>query len=67
MNGDSDEEAATTLSYMAFDHITWVPRYSIFINKDIGTLKCEAKACIQCDDFFDGVFIPEFILSGPNT
>ena len=39
MNGDSDEVRGN-LSYMAFDHVTWKPRYNILLNPDLKTLKC---------------------------
>ena len=67
MNGDSDEVRAN-LSYMAFDHVTWTPRYNILINPDSKTLKCEAKACIKCQNIFeDEITFPELVLTGSKT
>ena len=62
MKGDSDE-ARANLSFMAFDHVTWTPRYNILIRPDVKTLKCEAKACIQCQDIFeDEITFPTYPL-----
>ena len=67
MKGDSDE-ARANLSFMAFDHVTWTPRYNILIRPDVKTLKCEAKACIQCQDIFeDEITFPELVLTGSKT
>jgi len=67
MNQDSDEVRAN-LSYMAFDHVTWTPRYNILLNPDLKTLKCEAKACIKCQNIFeDAITFPELVLTGSKT
>ena len=67
LNGDSDE-ARANLSFMAFDHVTWTPRYNILINPDVQTLKCEGKACIKCQDIFEEeITFPEFVLTGSIT
>ena len=66
-NGESDE-ARANLSFMAFDHVTWTPRYNILINPDVKTLKCEAKACINCQNIFDDeITFPELVLTGSKT
>ena len=66
-NGESDE-ARANLSFMAFDHVTWTPRYNILINPDVKTLKCEAKACIKCQNIFeDEITFPELMLTGSKT
>ena len=66
-NVESDE-ARANLSFMAFDHVTWTPRYNILINHDEKTLKCEAKACIKCQNIFeDEITFPELVLTGSKT
>jgi len=67
MKGQS-KEARANLSFMAFDHVTWTPRYNILLRPELNSLKCEAQACIQCQDIFeDDITFPELVLTGSKT
>ena len=52
-----------SLSYLAYNHVVWLPSYHITINPDTNCLSLQGKATFLCDPTFQKtVTIPEVIL-----
>jgi len=60
-SGSANPKAS--LTYLAYDHIIWLPSDHITINPDTNTLSLQGKVTFLCDPSFqDTVTIPEVIL-----